>query len=210
MGIWLQQQGIQDNRRKNLAHMMQGLQQDQLRGLLGLLTGQQDSSSQGILKLFQQNNQQSLQQARQQAMQDTKGLTAAALRDFNNSILPQITGAAEGAGASASALTALLSQNAAAAQAGQVAKLQGAQILGQEDLVNQANMAQQQSLMQLVNTILGASLKQAPAPVMQSGGGRGSSSITPDFSTFFAPRAPLGGFHGSSDSRPLIDGKPYK
>jgi len=177
----------------NQNHIAQRLQQDQLQGILDVLAGKRGlgQHAKGVASILQgisNNSRQSLLDARNQAIQDTKGLNAAAVRDFETSILPQIQGAAEGAGASASALTALLAQKAGIDSAANVAKLQGAQILGQERLVNQANIAQEHDQTQLISTLLGQLLSQA------NRGGISTPSISPNaFTTISTPTSTFQG-----------------
>jgi len=143
----------------------------QLHGILGLLTGQGQNGGGGLLQALQSQGKQSLLDARNQAVQDTKGLNAAAVRKFETSALPQIQAGAEGAGASASALTALLAQKAGIDSAANVAQLQGNQIIQQENLANQANIAQGHDQATLISTMLSKLLQQF-APVHSSSSSR--------------------------------------
>ena len=72
--------------------------------------------------------------SREEAIGDTEALMAKGVREFEQSVLPQITGAQEGAGASGSAITALLAQQAGIGKAGEVAELQLRQIMGAEQI----------------------------------------------------------------------------
>jgi len=153
-------------------------QEEQLKRLIALLQG--SGTSGGAL--------QTLEEARQQAIADTKGLTTAAIRDFQASILPQITGGAESAGGSASALVALLSQKAAIDAAGAVAKQQGGQILGQEKIAQDALTAQSSDILRALSGLI--------FPIVD--GGTSFAGIAPSTPTTLPSfdRKPLGGFHG--------------
>jgi len=198
-----------------LVAQQQKFQQDQIQGILDLFSGGTDSAGNpnggGFLALLNQGSQQSLEQARQQAIADTEGLTSASLRDFNNDLLPQITGAAEDAGASGGALTALLAQNTAAAQAGQVAKLQGAQILGQEELAKAANISQQESVMSFLSNLVTQSMQGARQVGSSSPQVRGGSSSPSYISSVVANQSKGGGrtvFTGSSPAATTSTAKP--
>lgn len=59
---------------------------------------------------------------REQAKAESEELTLAAIREFEQTVLPEILAAQEGAGASGGALTALIASEQAAAAGGQVAE----------------------------------------------------------------------------------------
>jgi len=96
-----------------------------------------------------------------QVSADAQGLIAQSSRDFNNTILPNITRASENAGASGGALTALLAQNAASAQAAKVGTLQANQLSINDQLrvSDQANKGNE--LSNLLNTLQGANTASA-------------------------------------------------
>ena len=116
---------------------------------------------------------------RELAIQDTQGLTAAAVRDFQNSIVPQLQGAAEGAGASGQAITALLAQEAGIATAGQIAEKQLAQILGAEKLQSSEKIASQSNatdlLQQLLTQLVQPQRSVGGGAMIDLTGGRGTS-----------------------------------
>lgn len=112
----------------------------------------QSPQTQQLMALIQQMATQAGGYTGVQAKADTAGLNAAAVRDFQNSILPNITGAAEDAGASGGALTALLAQEAGIASAGNVAKLQLDQILGAEKLQSQEKSTNLNALLSMLQS----------------------------------------------------------
>jgi len=216
-----QQQQLQGilNTSNQLASNQQAQQLRQLHGILSMFfgnqgqgTGANSGATAGILNSATKNKpQQTLLAARNQAVADTTGLNAAAVRDFQTSILPQLQAGAEGAGASANALTALLTQKAAIDSAGNVAKLQGNQITNQEQVANQANandnaltIAQGHDQTQLISGILSSLLQQFAPPAFTGGGNSGGgNSFTPPIAFQGNPMdTPMlgGGFVGPSSN----------
>jgi len=96
-----------------------------------------------------------------QVRADTKASTDLMLKQFNDSIIPQITAAAQNAGASGDALTALLAQNAAANAAGQA----GANIANAVASNEQSRAKAADAHMQQLNNLL-STLQQAHTAVL--------------------------------------------
>lgn len=168
-------------------------QRDQIQGLLDLILGTAGKTGSKL---------QTLEEARAQAIADTKGLTSAAIRDFQTSIIPQIQGGAEGAGGSASALVALLSQKAAIDAAGIVAKNQGNQILRQETIAQGALTTRNSDLLKLIAGVINTSIGQV---------GSGGSSTFTDLTTpptTLTPKNPsrVKGFIGARSPSSFIRG----
>ena len=140
---------------------------------------------------------------REQAMLDTEMLLSKGVRDFEQSILPQLTGAQEGAGASASAITALLAQEAGIASAGQVAEKQLAQILGAEQMQSQQGMAAQKNLLDLIKTMMSTSRGGGSGVTIQGGSQEGRAPM----STIKRKDYRIDPIYGSKDSQPTFSGR---
>jgi hypothetical protein len=138
---------------------------------------------------------------REAAMADTEALMAKGVRDFEQSILPQLTGAQEGAGASGSAITALLAQEAGIAKAGEVAEKQLMQIMGAEQLQSQQGMAAQSNMVKMLMQMMGTSRGGGVSTKGGSSSGR-TPMTTLSKSTFVNP----GPIYGPSDSNPTFSG----
>jgi len=117
------------------------------------LTGVTQQNLQPIIDALGAHAQQSNVRTGAQVSLDAQGLVAQSSRDFNNLILPQITRAGENAGASGGALAALLTQNAASAQAAKVSQLQANQLSINDQLHVQDAANQGQQLESLLNTV---------------------------------------------------------
>jgi len=88
-----------------------------------------------------------------QVRADSQASTNLALQHFNNSILPQITAAAQSAGASGDALTALMAQNAGADAAGQAGANVDKAVAANETLRAQAAAQHDTQLTNMLNIL---------------------------------------------------------
>ena len=148
--------------------------------------------------------------SREQAIADTQGLVSKAVRDFEQSILPQLMGAQEGAGASGGAVTALLAQEAGIASAGQVAEKQLAQILGAQNIQSQERGQSLDALTELLQQLTQGDIARQRStldilgrnqgPQVSNAGPRTTLGPTPSFVN-------PGPIYGPSSSQPTFSGR---